>query len=659
MKHRIFLLYLLKISITLIFTACSGEEVSLTETQLPEEATVLNTEEHTSTPLPPNIPTATQTPAPTQAPTPTQTLTPPPPINAGVINIWETYRSMDGFGWPADTELSLILTSGEGVQKEVISVVTDSDGQLPQIELNNVLEDGDQLIVEMNGDQLQIPIKLITILADPENNRISGSTQPEVQVAISIEYPVGTYVELETISSGDGSFEFNLSSIAEWDDNRHYWITHFYHPNINISTTVDSSRIRFISRINNATFILSRLNIPDLSTSGHGNLLMDFDNDGDLDLILNQFDWPPPQDPRPILAFRNDGTGNFSDASMDVFAGTPPETTTARHWAVEDFNGDGLDDLFIADHGIDHPPHGGGQSLLLIQNEDGQLINETQTRLPQHPAFTHHVAAGDIDNDGDIDVYMCNIWGSEDGPSFYINDGTGNFTEDSARIPTAISNLQDVYLAARLLDVDQDGDSDLFLGGAGPVQDTILLNDGNGFFTYAPTESVSPRLSGSNSQTVAVNSADFNNDGWPDLVTSVNVDYKSDIAMQLRYNNGDGTFRDETPRIAQDWVRDKKPGCADIEDSSGWLIWLFVVDPNDDGWSDILVQGDGCIDTLLFVNDKGNSFSITENYNDVAREDSFGFRLLWGIAPGDLDGDNDLDLILLFTGAEHFVALRQ
>jgi hypothetical protein len=257
-----------------------------------------------------------------------------------------------------------------------------------------------------------------------------------------------------------------------------------------------------------------------------------------------------------------------------------------------------------------------------------------------------------------MDIYMCNIWGSEYGPAIYINDGDGYFTEDSTRIPSVIANLQSVYLASIFLDVDSDGDLDLFLGGAGPVRDTILLNDGSGFFTYAPADSVPPRLGGAASQVVAVSSADFNNDGWPDLVTSTNVDYQRDINMQLLFNNGDGTYRDETVRINQDWVTDRKPGCP-MGYGEGWLIWLYIVDPNNDGWPDILVQGASCMLSLLFTNERGDSLSVTENYNELIRDVSPGPENVWGIVPGDLDGDGDLDIIILFAGIEQLVALRE
>jgi hypothetical protein len=392
------------------------------------------------------------------------------------------------------------------------------------------------------------------------------------------------------------------------------------------------------------------------SSSHSGNILMDFDSDGDLDLILNQFDWPPPQDPQAVLAYRNDGKGNFTKATREVFADIPLVTTTARHWAIEDFNGDGLDDLFIADHGQDHDPAPGGQSLILIQNEDGQLIDETQARLPQQMAFTHNVAAGDIDQDGDIDIYMCNVWGATQiGPRFYINDGEGFFSEDTTRIPGEITRLERKFTASLLLDVDQDDDLDLVLGGhdnAG-ASDVILLNDGEGTFSYAPDENMPPRLGGPDFETVQILSDDFNKDGWPDLLMSTHLHYQFDANMQLLINNGDGTFKDETFRIEQDWSLYRNPeGCGSGTD--GWLTGLYIEDANNDTWPDILVQGDSCLQYLLFLNDKGERFVVTENYNQLLHDGS----TLWSLLPGDVDNDGNLDVVLLYTSMTQQVYLR-
>jgi len=555
----------------------------------------------------------------------------------------------------------VILKSIEGIQKEDISITTSSDGQFPRIELKTIIEDGDQLIVNMEDNQLLLPIRLVEVIVDPAQNTISGVSQPDVLITITLGYPSGSYTDIETYSDHNGNFEFDLSPVAEFEYQRHFWISHFYHPNINTSITNESPQIRIISRTYDSTFISTRLNIPNLSNSQTGNTLMDFDSDGDLDLLLSQFDWPPPQDSRPLLAFRNDGLGNFIDVSKDIFLGPPVEAFNATHSAVEDFNGDGLLDIFIPDGGQDHPPNPGGQSLILIQNEKGQLVNESMERLPQQKAFTHYVATGDIDGDGDIDIYMCNVSSATNiGPRFLINNGDGYFQDDSTRIPSEITKLQKKYTSSLLLDIDMDDDLDLVLGGHDKpgISDTILINDGLGNFTYPSTPSLPPRLGGIEFDTVAMSTADFNHDGFPDLLMSTHRGYLIDPKLQLLYNNGDGSFRDETERIIQNWEKDQKPGCT-MEYGSGWLVKMFIVDPNNDGWPDFLVQGASCMNSLLFTNNQGENFNVTENYNEVGREDSFSTHYLWGIVPGDLDGDNDLDIILLFTGLEQLVALRE
>lgn len=392
------------------------------------------------------------------------------------------------------------------------------------------------------------------------------------------------------------------------------------------------------------------------STGQTGNILMDFDSDGDLDLILNQFDWPPPQDPQAVLAYRNDGKGNFTKATREVFADFPLVTTNIGDWTVQDFNGDGRDDLLLADGGQDHDPFPGGQSLILIQNENGQLIDETQARLPQQMAFTHSAATGDIDQDGDIDIYMGNIWSSAQiGPRFYINDGNGFFSEDTARIPEEITRLERKFTASLLLDVDLDGDLDLVLGGhdnAGK-RDVILMNDGAGMFSYAPDENMPPRLGGPGFDTVAIETADFNKDGWSDLVMSTHLGYQFDANLQLLINNGDGTFKDETFRIEQDWSVYRNPDC--IGENAGWLVKPYIVDANNDAWPDILVQGDRCLQDLLFLSDNGERFAVTENYSEFTIDNGMP---PWALVPGDIDNDGNLDVVLLYTSMMQQVYLR-
>ncbi len=83
------------------------------------------------------------------------------------------------------------------------------------------------------------------------------------------------------------------------------------------------------------------------------------------------------------------------------------------HTKVADFNGDGLTDIFIQEGGPDLSPFPGGQNRILIHKPDGTFADETTQRLPIYNDFSHGCAIGDIDNDGDIDIYNNSITGGD------------------------------------------------------------------------------------------------------------------------------------------------------------------------------------------------------------------------------------------------------
>lgn len=414
-----------------------------------------------------------------------------------------------------------------------------------------------------------------------------------------------------------------------------------------ITVHMDSDKAVTAHFVRVPSLVVSRTDIGIIDPSKTANALIDFDQDGDLDLVISAYN---PNFPSPVLAFRNNGVGRFTNVTEEVLAGLPVEVTNATNYAVADFNNDGLDDLFIADAGDDYPgPITGGQSLILMQTETGQLIDETKTRLPQQKANTRNITIGDIDGDGDLDIYLCNLE-HKIGPRFYINDGAGYFTEDEDRIPRMISNRMKEYISSLLVDIDNDEDLDLILGGyRGLYQDTILFNDGEGVFTEAPTYSLPTRLGGSSAQTIAIGAADFDKDGWQDLVMSTHVDRQYNPNLQLFFNNGDGTFRDETGRIEQAWDSYLVPDCGTGYQT--YLTKLWIVDANNDGWPDILSQGAVCLMHVLFESSMGESFSIMDSYREYPALGGYG-----PLIPGDLDNDGIMDMILFYYG-NHFQTL--
>ena len=78
----------------------------------------------------------------------------------------------------------------------------------------------------------------------------------------------------------------------------------------------------------------------------------------------------------------NDGNGSLVLATSSVFSGTVPAVQSPTQVVIADFNGDSVDDLFVADQGYDAHPFPGYQNTLALSTPDGRLVNAT-ANLPQ------------------------------------------------------------------------------------------------------------------------------------------------------------------------------------------------------------------------------------------------------------------------------------
>ena len=133
-------------------------------------------------------------------------------------------------------------------------------------------------------------------------------------------------------------------------------------------------------------------------------------------------------------------------------------STEGPCYVFEDFNGDGLKDLYIG--GAKYQ-----ESAFYTQNKSGDFTAEIKKVITEDALYEDvDAAAIDFDNDGDLDLYVMS--GGNDSPEgdiqlvdrLYINDGKGNFTRSKANLPMA--NGGSIAVA----DFDNDGFSDLFLG---------------------------------------------------------------------------------------------------------------------------------------------------------------------------------------------------
>ena len=332
-------------------------------------------------------------------------------------------------------------------------------------------------------------------------------------------------------------------------------------------------------------FQVKRSTISQSTANWNVLIPIDFDSDGKTDILVCGN--PGTIAKRSCGTFRNDGTGNFTDVTLQVLGSTPPAFESVNDYCVTDFNGDGRADVFIATH-VDCCGYLPAQQGLLLQTADGRLQNASATNLPQELAYTNQVACGDIDGDGDVDIYLPKWRGYE----IYLNDGQGRFTvADAIRLPKIIQPAFSFALpGTKFIDMNRDGQLALFSSTGGMwdsrPRDLLLHNDGHGFFSATPENALPTRFGGRLWAVENTEVADMDGDGWPDLISVVSAPNWSEGAIQILLNNHDGTFRDATDRILQpDWPR------YGSVNSIVYLGKVFAADFNGDGFMDLLAQG--------------------------------------------------------------------
>lgn len=225
--------------------------------------------------------------------------------------------------------------------------------------------------------------------------------------------------------------------------------------------------------------------------------------------------------------------------------------------ALFDYDSDGDLDIYFV-NGAWHGPRDGQQpplqNRLFEQQSDGTFVDVTAQSGLGDGGYGMGVAVGDIDNDGDPDVYVTNY-----GPdALYRNNGDGTFLE----ITTAAGIDNPAWgCSALFFDYDRDGWLDLFVtnyieydssavctdfGGrrdyCGPTHfpgapDRLYRNNGDGSFSDVSMHSGIGAVA---SVSLGVVSADFDGDTWPDVFVA-----NDGRENQLWLNNRDGTFRDE------------------------------------------------------------------------------------------------------------------
>ena len=225
---------------------------------------------------------------------------------------------------------------------------------------------------------------------------------------------------------------------------------------------------------------------------------------------------------------------------------------------------------------------------------------------------TTDIALGDVDGDGDLDVFAANKYTNDQASRVWLNDGSGNFDDSGQRLGDFFTN------AVALGDLDGDGDLDAMTANSGFENERgnrVLLNDGNGTFL-----GTAQRLGDSRSHAIAL--GDLDGDGDLDAFVG-NQFFNDSRANKVWLNNGQGTFSDSEQLL----------GNSSTED-------IALGDFDGDGDLDAYVANSRGSTDRLWLNDGQGNFHDSGHTLSDPRNDSHA------VAAGDLDGDGDLDIIV-------------
>ena len=244
----------------------------------------------------------------------------------------------------------------------------------------------------------------------------------------------------------------------------------------------------------------------------------------------------------PLRVLVNLGDGRFRHAP-ELVEGTIDVRTSIV--VTDDFNGDSRLDLAVFDAGVyvlDESTGVGNPPQLFLSRPDGRLhpsdalaeaVGREHALRPQ-PYYSgladlhlKSATSGDVDGDGDIDLWVDSIGGANVSSHFMVNNGDGTFTVDEERAPTALRyNSPEAWyhLQGHLVDLDNDGDLDLALAqnrGLDPStfdQSSIaLINDGTGRYP-ARIELPRPAFHSGFTSVTGQTHFDVDGDGFQDLL---------------------------------------------------------------------------------------------------------------------------------------------
>lgn len=342
----------------------------------------------------------------------------------------------------------------------------------------------------------------------------------------------------------------------------------------------------------------------------------DIDSDGYEDLVIGLFrhtkdpsysgrEFDPSGEIKPVVLFYepNKDTYVVNEQLQSVIRANQHP----RQVSIADFDGDGRNDIFIADHGYDDGPYG-NQNTLLLNKVTG--YSDGTHLLPQYADFSHGLVVADFDNNGKSDLLVMNnevnsltkcqyypgFTGCTHSPLKYsqsyvlFNNGPAGFKQDSLNISDNVINFQPTVTdkSSRLsvgyaADLNHDGWNDLVISDH---RNIYIIESDRAFNKFLNAQVIRPPAIFSActyTPSSSIVSIDLDKDGFDEIVASTTCDLNG-AYFRVFKRNSNKVWEDKTDVF----VPDQAANSSASNDS--WCYKFEVVDLNLDGEKDIICQ---------------------------------------------------------------------